>query len=210
MLIVLLDDNNKLTDFYQVKTIMIYKKKNSEFKVIDEISDLVANTSNIKIFRQFLEQLVPKFGGSNIIIGSQITGIAFHYFAKLGYEICEADELSEQVLEQIYYDFIENPKVLDAEDKRQREEKENTPVTPVALDDKGNYYLDFIRVQKYRPEISSKKALLPFLSTQTFQTLTIHCSHVMPWLEHYFIQQNHMEYRSEREHGRYTIVITNS
>lgn len=209
MIIVVLDEQNKLTDFFNVKTIQIYKKKQDGFKIVKTISDLQCNTSNMNEFKAFLERLKESFGASNIIIGSQITGVAFHYFVKLGFEICEADELSEELLEQIYIDLIEQKKMTKAEYEQEKLEIEQTPIKPVAIDEEGNYYLDFIKIQKYRPEISSKKAMLPLLSSGEFQSLTVICSHIMPWIENFLRQsEGNFNYNAIREDGRYTITIS--
>lgn len=209
MIIVLLDENEKISDFFHLNKIKIYKKKDDYFKVIKEIDEILPVTSDMKSFREFLEVLTKEFGESKIIVGSQITGIPFHYFVKLGYEVIEAEELNNQLLEQIQEDYIEQQTSQESNTEQEAEklEKANTPIAPIPMDENGNYFLDFIRIQKYRPEISSKKAILPFLTTN-FQTLTIYCSHVMPWLENYFNQNSNLTYCYKREDGCYTILIS--
>lgn len=209
MIIVLFDENEKLADFYTLRKIKIFKKKDSHFKLIKELDDVNSVTSDMLSFRKYLENLVKEFGNSKIIVGSQITGVPFHFFVKQGYEICEAEEFSNELLDQIQEDYIEQKNNQKSTTNQEVEKLEiaNTPVTPVAIDENGNYFLDFIRIQKYRPEISSKKAILPFLSTD-FKTLTIQCSHVMPWLENYFNQNKTLKYSYKRENGIYTILIS--
>jgi len=209
MMVVLFDVNNNLTDFYNLNCIRIYKKENQEFKVISEIPDISMDTSSIKSSREFLSKLIEKFGVSKIIVGSQITGIPYHFFANEGFEIFEAEKFSEELLEQIHEDYIERPKSeLDSgENDLEKEEIAKTPIAPYAINEEGDYFLDFARVQKYRPEVTSKKALLPFLSNELYQSLIIVCNHVMPWLENYFVQNKNIEFSSKRENGVYTIII---
>ena len=210
MIVVLFDANNDLTDFYNLSCIRIYEKKDGEFKVVNEISNILVDTSNIKESREFLTKLSKEFGVSKIIVGSQITGIPYHFLAKEGFEIFEAKKFSDELLEQIHEDYIAHPKSeLDSEENElEKEEIAKTPIAPVAINEEGDYFLDFARVQKYRPEITSKKALLPFLSNELFQSLIIVCNHIMPWLENYFVQNKNIEYSSKRENGVYTIIIT--
>lgn len=210
MIAILFDENNNLTDFYNLKSIKVFKKKDSEFKIIKEITDISSDTSNINALRKFLDNLFEEFGASKVIVGSQIIGIPFHYFLQKGYEICEADKFSEELLYQIYDDLIENQDSdkQATENELEKAEAAKIPIDPIAIDDEGNYFFDFIKVQKYRPEITSKKALLPFLSNQLYQTLTIICSHIMPWIENYLAQNENLEYSTKREDGVYTIIIS--
>jgi len=210
MIVVLFDANNNLTDFSNLNLIKIYKKEDGEFKVVREIPNIAVDTSDIKSSREFLTKLVEEFGESKFIIGSQITGIPYHFFAKEGFEIFEAEKFSEELLEQIHEDYIENPKSEfgSDEDDLEKEEVAKTPISPVAINEEGDYFLDFARTQKYRPEITSKKALLPFLSNELYQSLIIVCNHIMPWLENYFAENKNIEYSSKRENGVYTIIIT--
>ena len=210
MIVVLFDANNNLTDFSNLNLIKIYKKEDGEFKVVREIPNIAVDTSDIKSSREFLTKLIEEFGESKIIVGSQITGIPYHFFAKEGFEIFEAEKFSEELLEQIHEDYIENPKseLGSDEDDLEKEEVAKTPISPVAINEEGDYFLDFARTQKYRPEITSKKALLPFLSNELYQSLIIVCNHIMPWLENYFAENKNIEYSSKRENGVYTIIIT--
>jgi len=210
MIVVLFDANDNLADFYNLKLIKIYEKKDGEFKVIREIPNISVDTSDIKSSREFLTKLIEEFGESKIIVGSQITGIPYHFFAKEGFEIFEAEKFSEELLEQIHEDYIEHPKseLESEENELENVEVANTPIAPYAMNEEGDYFLDFARVQKYRPEITSKKALLPFLSNELYQSLIIICNHIMPWLENYFAENKNIEFVSKRENGVYTIIIT--
>jgi len=209
MIVVLFDENDNLTDFYNLKTIKIYKKNDGEFKVIKEIPNISVDISSINASREFLTKLIEKFEASKIIVGSQITGIPYHFFAKEGFEIFEAEKFSEELLEQIHEDYIEHPQgdQDSTENDLEKEEIAKTPIAPVPVNEEGDYFLDFARVQKYRPEITSKKALLPFLSNELYQSLIIVCNHVMPWLENYFAENKNIEFSSKRENGVYTIII---
>lgn len=208
MIIVLLDKDDQLTDFYSLDSIRTYKKKDGEFKIIKESKHIHKDITGIKSFRNYLDQLMDEFSESKLIIGSQITGVAFHYFVKAGFEICEADQLNEKLLEQVYQDYIKNP--FKKQEESEKIPQQDTPIVPNELDKEGNYFLDFIRIQKNRPDISSKKALLPFLSQQAFNTLTVECSHIMPWLEDYIKLNHHLQYDYKREHGMYTVVISHN
>ncbi len=169
----------------------VYMKKRKKYKVVKEIKDFRINATSMDAFRDSLAELESKLGGCKVIVGSQITGIPFYFFDKKGYKVCESEEFSKKLLDQIYEDFLEIS-VYEIKDEVNKIEIKNIPIKPVELDEEGNYFLDFVKVQKYRPEISSKRALIPFFNNEIFSSLTIICSHIMPWLD-IFLKERDLE-----------------
>lgn len=197
MIGVLFDKKGELTNFDNLYKIVVYGKDKS-YKIVKEIDQLELQTNDIKLFRKSLSELLEKLQDCRIILGNQIIGIPFYFFDKNGFEICEAEKFSEEVLNEIYKDYIE----------KVQEIKVNELVNdkPIKLDEAGNYFLDLIKLQNSRPDISSKKALIPFLNHELFQTITIFASHVMPWLD-VFLEQTNLKMTTERENGKYIIII---
>jgi hypothetical protein len=107
-------------------------------------------------------------------------------------------------LEQIFNDFKNSEK----EEKEEREDDlPKVPLEPEPVDHEGNYFFDFYQLQKEHPEISSKKALLPFLCNELFLSLTLTCSHEMPWLNP-FCEEHNLDYEASRQEGLYQVVIS--
>jgi hypothetical protein len=61
---------------------------------------------------------------------------------------------------------------------------DNYPACPQATGQEGRYGIDLIELQKRRPEISSKMALMPFFENTGFDELLVACAHIPPWFEH--------------------------
>ena len=205
MIAVLLDENEKLTDFFGIKKIFIYKKK-KKFKVVNKIDNIRINATGMDKFKDGLKELEKYFNGTIVILGKQITGIPFYYFDKMGFKLCEAEELTMEVLEIIYEDYCEIS-VYEIQDEKRNPEIAEVPVRPVETDEKGNYYFDFLKLQKYKPEISSKRALIPFFYNDNFDSLTIICSHIMPWLD-LFMKERGLESKVIRGDGKYMVIVS--
>jgi hypothetical protein len=194
---VLYDENNQTADVFHLHHITIYEKnqKWEETTLLSEVS--VSESKNI---RSILDSLIYKIKDCKVIVGRMIAGMPYYMLDKNGFMICEAEECSEELLEQISQELFK-------EEEPQFIPDENVPKKPMPVDNAGNYYFNFALIQKNFPEISSKKALLPFFSHELFQSITIVCTHIMPWLDNYLKQMN-LQMESHREDGLYTLVIT--
>lgn len=205
---VLFDRQENLTDIFHMEKVIIYEKEET-WKQVNKITDgIYCNTSEEDI-RTFLKSFIKKLEDCKIIVGSLIIGLPFYILDKNQFIICEAETFSEQLLEQITADLFLDLEEETEEKKAFEAEKRKVSTVPVPIDEEGNYYLDYVVIQKYYPEITSKKALLPFFSQQLFQSITIKCSHIMPWLEHFILEHN-LQMRSKRDNGIYMVVVEHS
>ncbi|RDU23139.1 Fe-only nitrogenase accessory AnfO family protein [Anaerosacchariphilus polymeriproducens] len=196
---ILKDKNENITDIYNLSKIDIYER-NTIWKISYTIDDIEPIMTNLITIRIFLEQIMKQLKDCKIIVGKTIVGIPFHILDRNGYVLCESEAFSIKLLDQLYFDYCLEGK------KDNIQESKYVPGVPQPFDHDGNYFFDFIEVQKYRPEITSKKALIPFLSNELFKTLTIQCSHIMPWLES-FLNLKKYQFKIKREQGKYLIVI---
>jgi hypothetical protein len=195
---ILQDDEGKLANLNNVVKISIYEETKGLTPVQEfSVSKVIKTTKGL---RDFSESLSHRLGTCKILLGSLMTGIFFQTMTKKGFTLLEADSYDAAVLEVIF-----------ADRKMKQDIQENTlldvPKKPEPVDQEGNYFLDFYQLQKLHPEISSKKAILPFLSHELFVSLTLICSHVMPWLDN-FCEEHNLTYSTKREAGAYRVVIT--
>lgn len=204
MIAVLFNKEGLLANFYNVEKFVIYSKSDS-FDIIKVIKDFKIEKNDINLFRKSLEDLLEKLGDCRILLGNQIIGVPFYFFDQKGFKVCEADLFSEVVIQEIHKDYIEKAN-KNENDEKLKMKNEKIPLAPFPLDEAGNYFFDFIKLQKYRPDISSKKVLIPFFTTELFQTITIYASHIMPWLDT-FLKQSNLGMTTEREGGKYIIII---
>jgi Fe-only nitrogenase accessory protein AnfO len=130
-------------------------------------------TTRMSEFRDEIRTLITKLGDCRIIAGSSIDGLAYHILDRMGFHIFEISSLDSATLHGIAQDVAQADALPEKED--------NLPLAPSASSP-GIYYLDFIRLQQVHPEISSKRALQPFLQSTPFIQLNVLCSHVPLWL----------------------------
>lgn len=194
---ILLNKFGELADLGDVVKINIIQENDMKSPVIELPVLNTMNTPNS--LRDFSETLCQHLGDCHMILGRLMTGIFYQTMVKKGYTLLEADTYSEDLLEQI---FIDQKKRI----TREQEELQTVPRNPEPIDLQGNYYLNFYQLQKKHPEISSKKALLPFLNNELFTSLTLICSHEIPWLLPY-CEDHNLSYKAKREEGLYQVII---
>lgn len=198
---VLADSENQITDFFHVHKLMIYEKI-QQWEPIDEIE--IKNTQNmtrleIKNLSEKISMII-KEQNSELLIGTAIVGLPYQILNKNGIIMCESDEISQRLFDEIYDDFYNNL-ALDEE-----EQVESIPPYPVCIAEDGFFYFNFDKAMKEHSNLSSKKMLIPFLEQELYTCLTIKCSHIMPWLE-YYTEQHGLSMDSKREDGMYTVNI---
>lgn len=177
---VILNQEKQITSLINATKVAIYEKKDSNWIKTCEIKECFGQRDSMNQMRKFLSQLMRELKDCKILIASILTGIPFMILDKEGFMLCEAEELSERLLEEIAIDYEKT-------ELRKVEQKTGStmdyPIAPFETNEKGVFELDMRKLQECHPEISSKKAIIPFLTEGKFYHLSIYCSHVMPWLD---------------------------
>ncbi|SFR58236.1 Fe-only nitrogenase accessory AnfO family protein [Anaeromicropila populeti] len=201
---VLFNQENKMTDFSHIAKIKVFEKEQEweikkEFQAGSDLQEgIMVSTSAI---REQCKKIVEELGDCSILIGTMITGLPFQVLDKQGFILLEAETFTTELLDQVYEDCcVEKDNIV------VQEELPDVPTAPYPLDHQGNFFLDFALLQKVHPEVTSKKALLPFLSNELFQSITIICTHVMPWLDSFIMERN-LNFEVTRNNGLSTIII---
>lgn len=197
----LVDKEDNLTDIFHMTSLVIYER-NESWQITKTIPLAVGSLERTEDVKTFIVQLIEELKCCKYVVGSLIIGIPYFLLSKAGYEVFEAKACSIELLEQIYADFM-----VEKEEAAANDIAANIPKAPMPTNDQGDYFIDMISAQKAHPQLSSKKILLPFFSQEAYVSLTIQCSHVMPWLEN-FMEEHHLEADISRNEGRYTVVIT--
>lgn len=141
-----------------------------------------------------IEQHLPQ---GAVIAGTSISGLAYSELNHMGFCLCELERFSPEILD-----------ALAAEVAASAELTARVSAQPVAGDSPGSYTINLVEVQMAHPEISSKKALRPFLATTPFVELEIICSHMPPWLEGHVKDHNLTCSRSRTQDGRLRLRIS--
>lgn len=200
---VILDEKKEITSLFDGDNIVIYEKKKGSWIVSYEVKNTFQQMESIQKMRETIQELILNLGECKILVASLLTGIAFSVLDKEGFLLCEANEISNQLFEEISYDFA----MLEQE-KQRRRVSEEVKTKPYETKDSGIFELDLRKMQECHPEISSKMAILPFLKEETFYKLRLYCEHVMPWLEHHHAMTNYQYKASKLEGSGYLVCIT--
>ena len=195
---VLQDDEGNLANLNDVVKVSIYEETKGLTPIGEfSVAKVIKTTKGL---RDFSEYLSNRLGNCKLILGRLLTGIFFQTMTKKGFTLLEANSYDNTLLEVI---FTERKK----KSEKYHETLPIVPKKPEPIDQVGNYYFDFYQLQKRHPEITSKKALLPFLSHEVFVSLTLICNHIMPWLD-VFCEGHNLTYHSKRKDGLYHVIIT--
>ncbi|BCN32859.1 Fe-only nitrogenase accessory AnfO family protein [Anaeromicropila herbilytica] len=176
---VLLGHEESLTSLDDLDKLVIFHRINGEWSRKEVIQDFKIECNSVKDIQESIQRMITKLKDCKIILGTMITGVAFHILDRNGFVMCEADEYSDSILDQILNDQLKREIEIN---KIQRNPKELYQ-GPQMVNEEGVYFLDFMELKNTYPEISSKKAILPFLSKTVFYELKILCDHVMPWID---------------------------
>ncbi|WP_310603351.1 Fe-only nitrogenase accessory AnfO family protein [Anaerosporobacter sp.] len=198
---VLTDGSNGITDFFHAIKLTMYEKK----EIWDKVGD-VSISSCDSMTRQQVEHLAEEISksirehDSEVLIGTAIIGLPYHFLNRNGIILCESNEISQRLFEEIYEDFYNNIAT------EENEEIEQISPYPVCIAEDGFYFFDFDKAMKAHPNLSSKKMLIPFLDGELYTSLLIRCSHIMPWLDAY-VQQHGLSMEVKREDDVYVVDI---
>lgn len=168
---VFLDEKNEISSFTEAKSINIFDKEENSWKIKKEI--LIERRSNgrvIKEIRKEYSNLVNQMDDCKIIIVTKAIGIPYSIFYSEDFSVWE---LQGNPLNFLDY-------VIEKE-KQEDERKENKEEIAKKLGE-GYYFIDLMELELLNPEMSSKKAIIPYLKEEDVKKIEIHCCHVPPWL----------------------------
>ena len=168
-----INSESRLCPFPESVYIKILQKTSGSWHT-EKILPINLQLTNTDELRTRIRALITALPECRILLSTRISGIPYHIFDKMGFAIFEAPSISDNLLNDIVKDVIASKDELAADSLISRSPIEITP---------GCYYLDYLLLESKNPEITTKKALLPFFDSTPFFSLTIRVSHLPPWLE---------------------------
>lgn len=179
--------------------VLLFSRGGEGWQVREEFPWRLAAGEDPLETRDRVRSLILELYDCRIVVAARLNGLAYHVFDRMGFQIFEAEELGESLLDSVYAD------VQAAADEAGAE---RAPAGPAPCDDQGRYCLDLIDLQRRHPEISSKRALGEFLkNNRGFYELKVLCTHVPPWLETR-LPGLRLDWRTEKlEDGRLSVTI---
>ncbi len=165
------DLQGNVTDFFKAVSFTIFEKKQGweKMSVIELEPIPQVQMGTVRREAQYRSEVIK---GCEAIVAEDLSGIPFSTFDRAGYCIFIARDLSDELFSSI-----------ESEIENLQSEKRDDDFGPRPSAEEGCYFLDLIKLQAEHPEVTSKKALKPFLETVSFWELRIKCSHIPPWIE---------------------------
>jgi Fe-only nitrogenase accessory protein AnfO len=167
---VFVNEQNNTSSFEDAKYIRIFEQK-GEWKIKKEI--LINRTSNEKGLngiREEYKNLVKQMDECKIIVVTKAFGIPYSVFYMEDFSVWELEGNPMEYLDEIL--------------KRERDQEE-TEAKEVEVGKKineGYYLIDLQELELTNPEMSSKKAIIPYLQREEVEIIEVRCCHVPPWL----------------------------
>jgi len=161
-----------LSSLEECTEVLLFEDEGGSWGIIGRLPFRLEGSKSNEI-RDSVRSLVLKLD-CRVIAARTISGIPYHILDAADFSIFEAENLSDRLLDDILLDISISKGLVQSEE---------TPTGPIPIDEEGRWFLDLISLQERYPEISSKKALRPFLQNQTFLELKLLCTHLPPWLD---------------------------
>ena len=199
---VIVNDEQELSPFEKGSFINIYNKNNTQWQLFKEVRYYINTNMSLSDLRENIKSLIMELEDCKIIVGKVMSGLAYNIFDRNGFAIFEAKDITSSVLDDIYNE-VSSLKAEAANSKQ-------ITLSPVQTEENGVFYINLIELQAKHPEISSKKALKPFLETTPFYRLEVICSHVPPWFDNILPELNLSYSTEEKVDNKYKVSILNN
>jgi hypothetical protein len=174
---VFVNGDSKLCDFFEAERFLIFEHTETGWTQSREANFEKIVPSAPALTRKNTETLLPLIEGCDILAGGALFGIPFSVFDRAGLHIFEIGEINDEIFDDVMEDLRNADAEAAAKEAIIRDAK------PVETSTPGVYFLDLIALQKECPDISSKKAMMDFLSNTPCLELRLVCKHIPPWIE---------------------------
>lgn len=168
---VFLQEKEVISSFEEAKYVKIFEKDNNVWKAKKSI--IINRNSGAKGIREIREEykkLVDQMEECKIIVVNKAFGIPYSVFYMEDFSIWELKGDPLNYLDEIVKKEIEQETMEEQKKEIGKKIKE------------GHYFIDLLELEITNPEMSSKKAIIPYMKQEDIKKIDIHCCHVPPWL----------------------------
>jgi Fe-only nitrogenase accessory protein AnfO len=148
--------------------------------------------------RARIRAFISSLGECRTIIGRNISGIPYNLLNQSGFRVFETERLFPGLLDEIC-------------EQAQRTARDDppgeAPTLPQEGDEPGIHTFDLAAAMAAHPDLTSKKALLPFFDTIPFVELRLFCNHIPPWFQRY-CPEHGLAYTQETAGDGVRVTIT--
>ena len=160
------------------------------WRACDAVPFSLEGCDTLPQMRERLRQLANLLPEQAAIAGVSISGLAYNELSRMGFCLCELDAFSPDILDALASEILASA-----------QGEVQVPTAPTPTDTPGVYTINLMEVQAAHPDITSKKALRPFLASTPFVELEIICGHMPPWLEEHMRQHHLACARTRQDYG---------
>ena len=169
---VFLDEKNEISSFTEAKCARIFTQEEDLWKVKKEVLvEITINGKGVREVREEYLNLIKEMDDCKIVIVNKAFGIPYSVFYAEDFSVWELEGDPLKFLDEIII-----------KEKEEEEREENLEEIATKLGE-GYYFIDLMELEISNPEMSSKKAIIPYLEKEEIKKIEIHCCHVPPWLE---------------------------
>lgn len=167
---VFLEEGDVISSFEEGRYIKIFEKEGFKWEVKKIILiNRLEDRTGINEIRKEYKELIMEMEECKIIVVKKAFGIPYSVFYMEDFSVWE--------LEGSPYDFLDEIIERETEEESEKEEKEFAEELSA-----GFYLIDLLKLELINPEISSKKAIIPYLEKDEVKKIQVNCCHVPPWL----------------------------
>lgn len=167
---VFINEKDVISSFEEAKYIKIFAKEGTWKAKKEILIDKTSKENGINEIRKEYRNLIEKMDGCKIIVVTKAFGIPYSVFYVEDFSVWELEGNPLEFLDEI---------IKKENEQEQIEEREVE--TGKKLGD-GYYLIDLQQLELTNPEISSKKAIIPYLQKEEVEKIQVHCCHIPPWL----------------------------
>lgn len=168
---VFLEEKDIISSFEDAKYVKIFTKDNYLWKARKVI--LINRTScsrGINEIRKEYQNLLEQIDDCKIVVVTKAFGIPYSVFYMEDFSVWE--------LEGNPMDFLDE--IIVSENEKEELDKQEVEIAKKI--EEGYYFVDLQELELTNPEMTSKKAIIPYLQKEEVKKIEVSCCHVPPWL----------------------------
>lgn len=168
---VFLNEKDLISSFEEARYVKIFAKEKHLWKAKKTILiNRAGGEKSINEIRQEYKNVINEMDDCKIIIVKRAFGIPYSVFYMGDFSVWELEGNPFDYFDEI----IKNEMV--------QEENENKEVEIAKKLGDGYFMIDLQELELINPEITSKKAIIPYLEKEDVKKIEVRCCHVPPWL----------------------------
>lgn len=196
----------EVTDFNKAGIIKVFSKYKNQWIISRELPFEFHSTKEKSDLSLDVLNIAEALENCRIFVAREFSDLAHKVLDSMGFSTWKMDSDPSNFLEYVFEKEVEEAEAIRLMDYSNTINKKQN-ISPIEIDDNGNYILNMKELQEHNTGVTTKQALRPFLNNENFNELIVTCSHIPYWLEKE-IEKLNLSFRfSETGPSDYIIVI---